>query len=136
MSNQEKDAVSGTIAENNFDILLAIIDDLDIFEYDIRKKSIGERVTLKLEDIEEDSFVKSIVDDYQNVLEAINQVQLSLSDEGIYDYAKMEVGDWHRIITKYFNERKANFRYPNTKQMEINFPPVQNVAEDSPTEDE
>ena len=136
LSNQEKDAISGTIAENNFDILLAIIDDLDIYEYDVRDKSIGKRVTLKLENIEEDSLVKSIVDDCQNVLEAIRNVQVTLNEEGIYEYAKMEAGDWHRIITKYFNERNANFRYPNTNQMEIVFPPVQNVAEDSPTGDE
>ena len=136
LSNQEKDAISGTIAENNFDILLAIIDDLDIYEYDVRDKSIGKRVTLKLENIEEDSLVKSIVDDCQYVLEAIRNVQVTLNEEGIYEYAKMEAGDWHRIITKYFNERNANFRYPNTNQMEIVFPPVQNVAEDSPTGDE
>lgn len=136
LSNQEIDAIKNKIEVEKYEILFSLIDDLNIYKYDIRDKKKGERITLKLENIEDDLFVKSIVDDCHEVLEATNQVQLSLSDEGIYNYAKMEANDWHRIITKYYNERKTKSYYPDSKQMEINFPSMENVAEDLHTRDE
>ena len=136
LSNKKFDAIKDKIEVEKYDILFSLIDDLDIYEYDIRNKSKGKCITLKLENIEDDPDLKSIVDGCHEILEAIHEVTNVLSDKGIYKYVKMEVSDWRRIITKYFEARKANSHYSNSRQMDIHFPSISNVAEDSPTKDE
>ena len=136
LSNLDTDAIDGDIELDRNYIFLDIINDLDIYEYDIHDKSKGKRITLKLEKIEDDSFIKSIVDGCHDILEATREVTGGINDKDIYKYGKMEVGDWHRIIKKYLDARTANSYYSNSRQMEIQFSPISNVAENLPTRED
>lgn len=113
LSKSKIDAESENIDSDNYELLSTLLEEIDVYEYDLKTHSEGNKVTLKLFDIEDDALVKSIVDGYRNELEAIQNIQLVLFDKNIFKYLKMETKDWRKIIKEYFDRQKENMNYNN-----------------------